>query len=90
MHIALPITKTNLLLGADTLEMMGHVTENDNRNAIFISAESKEEADLLFNGLSEGGTIEMPINYGPSGNYFGIFAGQFGIQWMVGFNPINN
>jgi PhnB protein len=39
----------------DVLEIMGQVTENDNRNTISISAESREEADKLFNGLSEGG-----------------------------------
>ena len=32
--------------------MMGQVTENDNRNTILISAESYEEADKLFHGLS--------------------------------------
>ena len=50
MHIALPIGKSNVLMGSDVLEMMGQVTENDNRNTISISAESREEADKLFNG----------------------------------------
>ncbi len=48
-------------MGSDVLEIMGRVTENDNRNTISISAESREEADKLFNGLSAGGKIEMPI-----------------------------
>src|SRR3954470_12858984 len=61
MHIALPIGKNNLLMGSDVLEIMGQVTENDNRNTIAISAETREEADKLFNGLSDGGKIEMPI-----------------------------
>jgi PhnB protein len=65
MHIALPIGKSNVLMGSDVLEIMGQVTENDNRNTISISAESHEEADKLFNGLSEGGKVEMPIAYGP-------------------------
>lgn len=89
MHIALPIGKSNQLMGSDTLEMMGRVTENDNRNTISISAESKEEADKLFNGLSEGGKVEMPIADGPFGNYFGMFADKYGIQWMVEFSPNN-
>ena len=67
MHIALPIGKNNALMGSDVLETMGQVTENDNRNTVFISAESKEEAGKLFNGLSEGGKIEMPIADGPLG-----------------------
>lgn len=90
MHIALPIGKSNSLLGSDVMEMMGRVTENDNRNTISISAESREEADRLFNGLSEGGEVEMPIADGPFGAYFGMFADKFGVQWMVDFTPNDN
>jgi PhnB protein len=86
MHIALPIGKNNVLMGSDVLEMMGQVTENDNRNTISISAESREEADQLFNGLSTGGKIEMPLADGPFGAYFGMFADRYGIQWMVSFD----
>ncbi|PWT95680.1 MAG: VOC family protein [Bacteroidetes bacterium] len=85
MHIALPISKNNLLLGSDCLEVMGQVTENDNRNTIYISAGSREEADKLFNGLSAGGKVEMPISDGPLGSYFGMFADKYGIEWMVDF-----
>jgi PhnB protein len=85
MHIALPIGKTNVLMGSDVIEIMGQVIENDNRNTISISAESREEADKLFNGLSEGGKVEMPISDGPFGSYFGMFADKFGVQWMVDF-----
>ena len=86
MHMALPIGKSNVLMASDVLESMGHVTENDNRNTISISAESREEADKLFTGLSEGGKIEMPIADGPLGSYFGMFADKFGVQWMVDFS----
>jgi PhnB protein len=86
MHIALPIGKTDLLLGSDCLEIMGQVTENDNRNAISISAETREEADQLFNGLSEGGKVEMPMADGPFGAYFGMFTDRYGIEWMVAFD----
>jgi PhnB protein len=65
MHIALPIRKSNMLMGSDVLEVMGTVTEHDNRNTISINAESREEADKLFNGLSEGGKVEMPMVDGP-------------------------
>jgi PhnB protein len=85
MHVALPIGKSSMLTGSDVLGIMGEVTENDNRNTISISAESREEADKLFNGLSEGGKIEMPIADGPFGAYFGMFADKYGIQWMVNF-----
>jgi PhnB protein len=86
MLIALPIGK-NILMANDVPESMGQVNENENRSKISISAESREEADKLFNGLSAGGQIEMPISDSPWGSYFGMFRDKFGIEWMVDFDP---
>ena len=87
MHIALPIGKGNVLMGNDVPEMMGKVNENENRSKISISAESREEADKLFSGLSAGGTIEVPMSDSPWGSYFGMFRDKYGIEWMVDFDP---
>jgi PhnB protein len=89
MHIALPIGK-NILMANDVPESMGPVNENENRSKISISAESKEEADKLFNGLSVGGQVEMPIMGSPWGSYFGMFRDKYGIEWMVDFDPKYN
>jgi PhnB protein len=89
MHIGLSIGK-NTLMANDVPERMGRVNENENRSKISISAESREEADKLFNGLSAGGTIEMPIGDSPWGSYFGMFRDKFGIEWMVDFDPREN
>ena len=86
MHIALPIGK-NILMGNDVPEILGVVNENENRSKISISAESKEEADKLFSGLSASGNIEMPIQDSPWGSYFGMFRDKYGIEWMVDFDP---
>jgi PhnB protein len=86
MHIALPIGK-NVLMANDVPESMGKTNENENRSKISISAESKEEADRLFNGLSEAGKIEMPITDSPWGSYFGMFRDKYGIEWIVDFDP---
>ena len=85
MHITLPIGK-NILMGNDVPEYMGKVNENENRSKISISAENREEADTLFNGLSAGGTIEVAIGESPWGSYFGMFRDKFGIEWMVDFD----
>ena len=85
MHITLPINKNSTLMGSDVLSMMGKVNENDNRNAVAITAESRDEADKLFNGLSAGGKIEMPMADGPQGSYFGMLTDRFGVEWMVNF-----
>ena len=86
MHIALPIGK-NILMANDVPESMGQTNENENRSKISISAESKEEADKLFNGLSVGGQIEVQIGDSPWGSYFGMFRDKYGIEWMVDFDP---
>ena len=86
MHIALPVGK-NVLMANDVPESMGRTNENENRSKISISAESKEEADKLFNGLSEGGQVEMTIADSPWGSYFGMFRDKYGIEWMVDFDP---
>ncbi|MBN9297530.1 MAG: VOC family protein [Filimonas sp.] len=89
MHIALPIGKSNMLMGNDVPEFLGKVNERENRSKISISTGSKEEADKLFNGLSTGGEVEMSITDSPWGTYFGMFRDKYGIEWMVEFDPNN-
>lgn len=89
MHIALPIGKNSVLMANDVPESMGRTNENENRSKIVIAAESKEEADKLFNGLSAGGQVEFPISDSPWGSYFGMFRDKYGIEWMVNFEPNN-
>ena len=84
MYIALPIGK-NILIANDVPGFMGRVNENENRSKISISAESKGEADKLFNGLSAGGKVEVPIADSPWGSYFGMFRDKYGIEWTVEF-----
>jgi len=84
MHIELPIGKS-MLMANDVPEAMGRTNENENRSKIVITAESKAEADKLFNGLSVGGQIEGPIGDSPWGSYFGMFRDKYGIEWMVDF-----
>lgn len=86
MHIALPIGQ-NKLMANDVPEILGKTNENENRSKIVISSGSKEEADYLFNGLSAGGTIEMPMEQSPWGSYFGMFRDKYGIEWMIEFEP---
>ena len=90
MHIALPIGKGSVLMGNDVPEMMGRTNENENRSKIAIRAESKEEADKLFNGLSAGGTVEMPMAESPWGTHFAMFRDKYGIEWTVEFDPKNS
>lgn len=86
MHITLAIGP-NVLIGNDVPQSMGRVNEQENRSKISISAASREEADHLFNGLTAGGSVEVPMNDSPWGSYFGMFRDKYGIEWMIDFNP---
>ncbi len=81
--IALPIGPGNVLMGNDVPSFMGTVSESENRSKIAVSAESKEEADRIFSGLSQGGRVEAPMSESPWGTHFGMFRDKYGIEWMV-------
>jgi PhnB protein len=83
MLIRLPILGAGVLSGSDVPNFLGRVSEVENRSKITITAESKEEAEAIFNGLSAGGTVEMPLDTGPWGTYLGGFRDKYGIEWMV-------
>ena len=87
MHIALPIGMHSLLMGSDTPEFLGKQNENEHRSKISVSAESKEEAESIFERLSVNGSIEMPMDFSPWGAYFGMFRDKYGIEWMVSYDP---
>jgi len=87
MTIALPIGNHNMLIANDVPEVMGRVNENENRSKIVLNAESREEAENIFNGLSAGGNIEGPIGDSPWGTYAGMFRDKYGIEWIVEFDP---
>jgi PhnB protein len=87
MQIVLPIGGANVLIGNDVPEFMGKVSENENRSKIQVDTDSKEEAERIFSGLSEGGQVEMPMSESPWGTYFGMFRDKYGIEWAIEFNP---
>ena len=86
MHVSLPISKETILMGSDTGGEWSAGFKAGNNFSISISADSKEEADRLFNGLSAGGTVTMPLANTFWGDYFGMFNDKFGISWMMSFN----
>lgn len=83
MHVTLPISTETILYGSDTSEAFGQVTTFGNNISLSINAPSVAEADRLFNGLSDGGEVKMPMNQTFWGAYFGMFTDKFGIHWMV-------
>jgi PhnB protein len=87
MHIALPIGEGDILMASDTLPSMGQQLVQGNNAYISVHPESKAEADRIFNALSQGGQIEMPIADQVWGDYYGSFKDKFGVMWMVNYSP---
>ena len=82
MRICLPIGP-NTLIANDVPSFMGPVNEKENRSKIAVSVESKEEGERIFNGLSVGGEVEMPMEMSPWGTYFAMFRDKYGIEWTI-------
>ena len=89
MHIALPVGN-NILMATDALESMGHILSLGNNTAISVDTQSEEEARKIFNGLSAGGKVSVPIEKMFWGAWFGMLTDQFGIQWMVNYDENKN
>lgn len=83
MHVSLPISNETILMGSDSSEAFGQVTTVGNNISVSINTDSKEEATRIFNGLSEGGKVTMPLELTFWGAFFGMFTDKFGINWMV-------
>lgn len=89
IHASLPLG-SSLLMATDTIDSMEFELKAGNNFHVCIHAESEAEVDRLFNALAEGGQIEMPVNTTFWGAYFGMCRDQFGIQWMISYEPNPN
>lgn len=85
MHIALPIGNGVTLMASDTPEAMAQQLSAGNNFYLSLNVDSKAEADRVFSALSNGGKVEMPMQKMFWGDYFGMLADRFGVQWMVAF-----
>lgn len=89
MHISLPISQETMLMGSDTGGEWATNYKQGTNYTISISTDTKAEADRIFNELSAGGQITMPLADTFWGDYFGMFTDKFGINWMMSFNDKN-
>lgn len=83
MHIALPLGNGYVLMASDVLESMGYKVNPGNNFSIAVSVESDEQATKIFDKLSAGGKITMPLQKTFWGAFFGMINDKFGIQWMI-------
>lgn len=83
LHIALPLTTDFVLMGCDYVEGFGAPLQQGNNFSIFLSVDSRREADSVFNSLAQGGQITMPMGMTFWNSWFGMLSDRFGINWMI-------
>lgn len=86
MHIALKVGRS-VLMGSDFVAMGDEKFTPGNNYTVSISPDTREEADRLFAGLSDGGQVIMPMGEMFWGGYFGAFSDKFGVKWMINQTP---
>jgi len=84
-NVQLPILGGHLLMGTDAPESMGMQLNQGNNVYICLDPDTRAEADSLFAALSDGGTVQMPMEDAFWGDYFGSLVDKFGVQWMINF-----
>lgn len=89
MHVSLPLSNGQLLMASDCLPSHGHVLKPGNNSYISISPDSREEAERLYEALSEDGEVEMPLQDMFWGDYFASFKDKFEVHWMINFHNGN-
>ncbi len=82
MHVALPILGGHVLMGTDAPDTMGFTLTFGNNIHINLEPDTKQEADQLFEALSQGGTVGMPLTDMYWGAYFGFLTDKYGVHWM--------
>jgi PhnB protein len=87
MHISLPIGEDSVLMASDVLEGFGQKVVVGNHSYVSVHPDSREEADRIFSGLSEGAEIEMPMGDQVWGDYFGSLKDRYGVGWMINYSP---
>lgn len=86
MHITYPLKNGFSLMASDSLPSKGQCVTPGINVQLSVNAESEEDATRIFEGLSEGGTVDMPLQKTFWGAYFGMCADKFGIRWMVNYD----
>lgn len=85
LHIELEIFGGFIIMATDAPESMGFTLTHGNNMHISLEPESREETKRIFDELSAGGIITMPLVDMFFGAYYGSLTDKYGINWMVNF-----
>lgn len=83
MHIELPIINGHVLMASDMLPSLGHEIRVGNNTTISLELDSRDEAQRLYDELSQGASDATGMNDMPWGAYWGCCLDRFSIRWMI-------
>jgi PhnB protein len=86
-HVQLPILGGHVLMGSDSPPQFGNSMVVGNNVQICLKPDTRDEAGALFAALSDGGTVDRPMEDQPWGDYYGELADRFGIKWIIAHTP---
>ena len=86
MHAALTLGNQGLIMGSDIVQGMSGEVVFGNNFGLTLQPDSEAETIRLFNALSAGGTVTMPLEKTFWNATFGMFVDKFGINWMVNYD----
>ncbi len=84
-HVSLPLANGIGLMGSDVAGPQADAFTAGNNVYIYLEAESGSEAERFFEGLSAGGTVEMPPQPTEWAETYAVLRDRFGVGWMISF-----
>lgn len=81
MHAQLDTANGLTLMASDTPNSMEYTPGGS--ISISLSGENEEELRGYWDKLSTSGTVAMPLEKAPWGDYFGMCVDRYGVTWMV-------
>ncbi|SQI28555.1 MULTISPECIES: VOC family protein [Rhodococcus] len=84
MHSMLTTAKGMVLMGSDTPAATEYIPGTN--FSVSISGDDEAELRGYWDGLTEGGRIDVPLEVAPWGDIFGMVTDRFGVDWMIGIS----
>ncbi|MBO9625655.1 MAG: VOC family protein [Microbacterium sp.] len=85
MHAQLTTPDGLVLMASDTPSSMTYVAPQG--FSVSLSGTSAETTRAVWDRLSDGATITMPLAPAPWGGLFGMLVDRFGTAWMLNGDP---
>ena len=86
MHSQLKTDGGLALMAADTPNSMEWSPGSN--GSISLGGDNEAELRGYWDKLVEGGTITMPLEKAPWGDFFGMCTDKFGVDWLVNIGPV--